>query len=98
MFDTPTSDGTEAEMKIDQPAPAAKVNGDQGRQLPRLRSGDLRRYQDAWRIMTPLRRSRKTNKEIAEHLKKTHPGLRIGDRDVVAKVIRYGDAGLLDLA
>lgn len=64
--------------------------------LPPLRPADRDRYRSAWRLMTALRKLRWSNTKIAEHLKNTNPQLRVKDRETVAKVVRYGEAGLLD--
>lgn len=64
--------------------------------LPRLRPADEERYAAALRIMTPLRKMHWSNTRIAEQLKQNNPQLRVKDRETVAKVIRYGDAGMLN--
>lgn len=64
--------------------------------LQDLRPADRERYRAAWRLITPLRRLRWSNTRIAAHLKEQNPQLRITNRETIANVIRYGDAGLLD--
>ena len=76
--------------------PATSTNHAASRE-PDLRRSDQERYRSAWRLMTPLRKMHWPNTRIAQHLKQNNPQLRVSDRETVARVIRYGEAGLFDL-